>query len=50
MSLGQAILYPVRNPSPAIAGLETERSIISNGVRPLDFRVLTHSTAPRLRF
>jgi hypothetical protein len=25
-------VYPVRNSSPAIAGLETERGIISNGV------------------
>jgi hypothetical protein len=25
--------YPVRNSSPAIAGLETERGIISNGVK-----------------
>jgi len=26
------LVYPVRNSSPAIAGLETERGIISNGV------------------
>ena len=25
-------VYPVRNSSPAIAGLETEQGIISNGV------------------
>ena len=50
IALGQVILYPVRNFSPAIAGLETERSIISNGVKPPYFRLLTHSTAPRLRF
>ena len=27
-------MNPVRNSSPAIAGLETERGIISNGVNP----------------
>ena len=27
------LIHPVRNPNPAIAGLETERGIISNGVR-----------------
>ena len=30
--LSHFALYPVRNFSPAIAGLETERGIISNGV------------------
>jgi hypothetical protein len=28
------LVHPVRNSSPAIAGLETERGIISNGVNP----------------
>ena len=30
----KGLIYPVRNSSPAIAGLETERGIISNGVNP----------------
>jgi len=31
--LRHAVVNPVRNSSPAIAGLETERGIISNGVK-----------------
>jgi hypothetical protein len=30
----KGLVHPVRNSSPAIAGLETERGIISNGVNP----------------
>ena len=30
--MGKGLIHPVRNSSPAIAGLETERGIISNGV------------------
>ena len=30
--LGKGLVHPVRNSSPAIAGLKTERRIISNGV------------------
>ena len=31
-SMVKGLIHPVRNSSPAIAGLETERGIISNGV------------------
>ena len=38
-------VYPVRNFSPAIAGLETERSIISNGVDIISYCAsAAHST------
>jgi len=32
--------HPVRNSSPTIAGLETERGIISNGVNVISYCVL----------
>jgi hypothetical protein len=33
-------VHPVRNSSPAIAGLETERGIISNGVNIISYCAL----------
>jgi len=41
------LIHPVRNFSPAIAGLETERGIISNGVNlSAEFNATTGLTSP----
>jgi len=39
-------VHPVRNPSPAIAGLETERRIISNGVNIISDCALGRAPCP----
>jgi len=45
------LIYPVRNSSPAIAGLETERGIISNGVNlSAEFNATTGLTCSLCNF